>query len=403
MASVPDGAAPPRVRACGPSTADLQTLADGCRDRGLQTGARASPGVYGRPLCEALAARGLHGGLLRAQASPRVPGRQRAVLACQWRQTLHRSGGLAASFRPAADCVARRPRFRPRAPLLPPRAPPGLHMHQALLQRHLPLAQALREVPGDPGPRSLRAIVAGERHPPPLAALRPSRGQQAADESALALTGPWRAAPLFGHPPALAPHGTSHTPTARTRPQATPGRISSGLRAWTSGRGTASAMPSRRPSGPRAGPTCASGRRPHRAAPGWAWPPSRRSLVAKCARAAPCSIVTMLPTPAAWRPTRSCALTARGARSSGGCTGGLALPRRSSPRRTKWLAPPSTCSKTGGHIPIAVPRRITTTPANARCTPYRRQPPSSAPRSLPRNRSAVSEHARVRCCAWANL
>jgi hypothetical protein len=50
----------------------------------------------------------------------------------------------------------------------------------------------------------LRAIVAGERAPPPLAALRPERGQKDADERALALTGPWRAEPLFVLKQALA-------------------------------------------------------------------------------------------------------------------------------------------------------------------------------------------------------
>jgi hypothetical protein len=57
---------------------------------------------------------------------------------------------------------------------------------------------------GTAGPRRVRAMVAGERAPMPLAALRPCRCQQEAAERALALTGPWRAAPLVVLPPALA-------------------------------------------------------------------------------------------------------------------------------------------------------------------------------------------------------
>jgi hypothetical protein len=50
----------------------------------------------------------------------------------------------------------------------------------------------------------IRAIVAGERAPPPLAALRHYRGPKEAEEMALALTGPWRAEHLCGRGHALA-------------------------------------------------------------------------------------------------------------------------------------------------------------------------------------------------------
>jgi len=46
VAGVPDGEDQQRVRTFGPYTADLQTLADWLVDRGMQTVAMASIGVY---------------------------------------------------------------------------------------------------------------------------------------------------------------------------------------------------------------------------------------------------------------------------------------------------------------------------------------------------------------------
>ena len=52
VACVPDGDDQQIVRTFGTSTADLQTLADWFVDRGIQTVALESTGVYWIPLCE---------------------------------------------------------------------------------------------------------------------------------------------------------------------------------------------------------------------------------------------------------------------------------------------------------------------------------------------------------------
>jgi hypothetical protein len=87
-------------------------------------------------------------------------------------QTLHSYGLLAASCRPDADLVALRTLLRHRAQLLEHRAPHVLHMQKALVQLNIQLSQALSDVTGPTGLRIIRAIVAGERDPPTLAALR---------------------------------------------------------------------------------------------------------------------------------------------------------------------------------------------------------------------------------------
>ena len=156
-----------------------------------------STGVYWMPLFEELEARGLQCCLISAQSIKRVPGRKSDVLDCQWIQTLHSYGLLSASFRPDADVVALRTLLRHRAQLLEHRAPHVLHMQKALLQMPIQLSQALSDVTGITGLRIIRAIVAGERDPHTLVALRNYRCKKEADEIALALTGTWRAEHLF--------------------------------------------------------------------------------------------------------------------------------------------------------------------------------------------------------------
>ena len=79
MAGVPDGDDQQIVRAFGTDTAALESLADWCIDRGIQTVAMASTGVYWMPLFETLEARGIHGCLISAQSLKHVPGRKSDV------------------------------------------------------------------------------------------------------------------------------------------------------------------------------------------------------------------------------------------------------------------------------------------------------------------------------------
>src|SRR5215470_9149481 len=162
VACVPDGEAQQIVRTFGTYTADLQTLADWFIDRGIQTVAMESTGVYWIPLFETLEARGIQACLISAQSLKHVPGRKSDVLDCQWIQTLHSYGLLKASFRPEAELVALRTLLRHRAQLIQHRAPRT------------------------------------------LAALRNYRCQKDRDEIARALTGTWREEPLFVLKQALA-------------------------------------------------------------------------------------------------------------------------------------------------------------------------------------------------------
>jgi transposase len=204
MACVPDGPDQQLVRAFGTYTVDLESLADWFIDRGVQTVAMESTGVYWIPLFETLEAHGIPCCLISASSVKHVLGRKSDVLDCQWIQTLHSYGLLAASFRPEADLVALRTLLRHRAQLLEHRAPHVLHMQQALLHMNIQLSQALSDVTGVTGQQIIRAIVAGERDPRTLAAMRNYRCKKDSEEIALALTGTWREEHLFVLTQALA-------------------------------------------------------------------------------------------------------------------------------------------------------------------------------------------------------
>lgn len=177
------------VQHFGTYTADLHALARWLRGYQVSSVAMESTGVYWIPLFELLEHEGFQCHLISAAAIKRVPGRKSDVLDCQWIQTLHSYGLLAASFRPEADLVALRTLLRHRAQLLEHRAPHILHMQKALLQMNLQLPQVLSDITGETGQKIIRAIVAGERDPHQLATLRHYHCRKDEAEITLALTG----------------------------------------------------------------------------------------------------------------------------------------------------------------------------------------------------------------------
>jgi len=185
------------VRSFGSYTVDLQAIGRWLEEHEVETVAMESTGVYWIPLFEELERRGFHCHLISSRSLRRVPGRKSDVVDCQWIQTLHSYGLLESSFRPEADLVALRTLLRHRTQLIQHRAPHILHMQKALLQMNIQLSQALSDVSGATGQTIIRAIVAGEREPHKLAALRNYRCKKDEEEIARALTGTWRAEHLF--------------------------------------------------------------------------------------------------------------------------------------------------------------------------------------------------------------
>ena len=192
------------VRKFGTFTPDLNALADWLMACGVDTVAMESTGVYWIPVYEILEARGLQVYVVNARHVKNVPGRKSDIQDCQWIQGLHSVGLLRGSFRPAGEIVALRAYLRHRAALLEHRAAHIQHMQKALQQMNVQLTQVISDITGVTGLAIIRAIVAGQRDPQQLAALRQAGCRKSVQEIAKALTGNYRAEHLFTLTQALA-------------------------------------------------------------------------------------------------------------------------------------------------------------------------------------------------------
>jgi transposase len=188
----------------GTYTPDLQALAAWLIACGVDTVAMESTGVYWIPVYEILEARGLAVYVVNARHVKNVPGRKSDIQDCQWLQGLHSVGLLRGSFRPEAEIVALRAYLRHRATLIEYRAAHIQHMQKALQQMNVQLTQAVSDITGVTGLAIIRAIVAGQRDPQQLAALRQPGVKKTAAEIAKALTGHYRPEHLFALQQALA-------------------------------------------------------------------------------------------------------------------------------------------------------------------------------------------------------
>lgn len=192
------------VRKFGTYTPDLQALVDWLAACGVDTVAMESTGVYWIPVYEMLEARGFEPYVVNARHVKNVPGRKSDIQDCQWLQGLHSVGLLRGSFRPPDEIAALRAYLRHRAGLIEHRAAHIQHMQKALAQMNVQLTQAVKDITGVTGLAMIRAIVAGERDPQRLAALRQPGVKKTEAEIAKALTGNYRPEHLFALRQALA-------------------------------------------------------------------------------------------------------------------------------------------------------------------------------------------------------
>jgi len=127
--------------------------------------------------------------LANACDAKHVPGRKTDVSDAEWLQRLHEYGLLRASFRPDAEIAALRDYLRQRERLLDYAAAHIQHMQKALTQMNLQLHHVVTDITGATGLRIIRAIVAGERDPAVLAALRDYRCKASEETVRQALAG----------------------------------------------------------------------------------------------------------------------------------------------------------------------------------------------------------------------
>ena len=185
------------VREFAAFTADLYRMADWLKECGIDTVAMESTGVYWIPLFQVLEERGFEVKLVDARQLKRVPGRKSDVLDCQWLQQLHTFGLLAGAFRPDNQVCVLRSYMRQRAMLVTYAGQHVQHMQKALVQMNVQLHLVIEDITGATGMRIIRAILAGERDPQKLAALRHGRCKNDASTIAKALLGDWREEHVF--------------------------------------------------------------------------------------------------------------------------------------------------------------------------------------------------------------
>lgn len=185
-------------------TADIERMADWLVSLGITTVAMESTGVYWIPVYEILEDRGLAVVLANARDCKAVPGRKSDVNDAQWLQRLHACGLLRASFRPTRDIAALRTYMRVRYRHLEYAAAHMQHMQKALTHMNLQLHHVISDISGVTELKIIRAIVAGERDPDVLAAMRDGRCRESVQTIRAAMVGNYQPEHVFALAQALA-------------------------------------------------------------------------------------------------------------------------------------------------------------------------------------------------------
>lgn len=192
------------VRTFQAFTSDLLRMADWLIEIGIQTVAMESTGVYWVAAYEVLESRGINVILANAREARAVPGRKSDVSDAQWLQRLHACGLLRASFRPGREIAALRAYLRSRERHLDYAASHIQHMQKALTFMNLQLQHVISDITGVTGMQIIRAIVAGERNPDVLAAMRDVRCKATIETVRAALVGNYQPEHVFALKQALA-------------------------------------------------------------------------------------------------------------------------------------------------------------------------------------------------------
>jgi len=196
VAVPPDRDAEP-VRHFDTFTEDLHKAAKWLKTCGVQSIAMESTGVYWIPVLQIFESYGFEVVLVNARHVKNVPGRKTDVQDCQWLQYLHSVGLLAGSFRPTEDVCAVRSLLRHRDNLIKMASSHVQHMQKALTQMNVQIHNVISDITGVTGLAIIDSILAGERDPQKLAALKDRRIK--ADQSTIAksLEGDFRSEHVF--------------------------------------------------------------------------------------------------------------------------------------------------------------------------------------------------------------
>ncbi len=185
------------VQRFGATTPELNRMLMWLQERGVESVAMESTYVYWIPAYELLEAAGIEAVLVNARTLKNVPGRKTDMADCQWLQLLHACGLLRGSFRPSGPLGRLRALTRERVSYVENQTRCVHHMQKALDQMNVLVHRAVTDMTGTTGMAIIRAIVAGERDPLRLAAMRDGRCGHSEEQIAQFLTGTWHEEHLF--------------------------------------------------------------------------------------------------------------------------------------------------------------------------------------------------------------
>ncbi|HEX2711973.1 MAG TPA: IS110 family transposase, partial [Candidatus Acidoferrales bacterium] len=185
------------VRCFGCTTSELKTMANWLKQCRIRTVAMQSTGVYWIAVFDILEEAGLEVYLVNARDTKNLPGRKSDVQESQWLMKLHTYGLLRNSFRPCQEIRTMRTYWRQRNDLVQSASRHIQRMQKALTQMNLQLANVLSDISGVTGQAIIKAILAGERNPHKLAALRNPCVKASEEEIARYLEGNWQQDLLF--------------------------------------------------------------------------------------------------------------------------------------------------------------------------------------------------------------
>jgi len=185
------------VRHFGCTTVELKALAEWLKQCGIRTVAMQSTGVYWIAVYDILETAGLDVYLVNARDTKNLPGRKSDVQESQWLMKLHTYGLLRNSFRPSQEIRTMRTYWRQRNDLIRAAVSHIQRIQKALTQMNIQLGNVLSDVSGVTGQAILKAILAGERDPHQLAALRDPRVKASEEQIARYLEGNWQEDLLF--------------------------------------------------------------------------------------------------------------------------------------------------------------------------------------------------------------
>lgn len=194
---VPSGRDEVNVRRFGCFTPELQAMALWLKQCRVSSVAMEATGVYWIPVFQILESEGFEVKLVNAHFVKTVPGRKTDVKDCQWIQQLHSYGLLAGSFRPEDQVCVLRTYIRQRETLIQSRSTHLQRMQKALTQMNLQLHRVISDLSGVTGLAIVRAIVAGERDPHKLVALKHPLIRCSDQQLVAALSGDYRAEHVF--------------------------------------------------------------------------------------------------------------------------------------------------------------------------------------------------------------